>query len=950
MSNVTATALSRIEHELDAHFKALKLEKQRVGAPVFALEHPYDEGWTRQLSKLLEEHLRERGFLSEDFWLCTVVSAAEHGYDFAGLEFWDSFVPSSSWWQYQGNRELLREWFKRFATKYRGAKPSGSWAERFRLISWPITHALLPKDLQLQLAETLHYGRGDLAAGAELQDEDLGRLIRAHAHFPTPRYRHFLQNEALVGQIVHTLLRDHGDQPSAIFAPTLQRISGDIASRAQEREWIRAAREKYAGPVARIGGRLARIWSCANDADQGEQRRGDDHDEIRAAPYRMLRTTFQLRRSLSGTVQVFLLPPSFVGLCAQRPEFKQALAERDIICNVTDRAKPATSLMSDCPSGWQLTAWPVTDAAHVVLSPTLPEALELYAGPMMSAPGPIWLFESFVGGRADQCNDLVVRPGGQYYLIARASSVVESFGAPLTLECANVAAVELTLPNIVPNELISALKSVGISVRRSLTVRAAGLFPRNAASGIGGEWLTTESVAFVLDRDHEIDSIDVTLDGQLSQMPVSTSERHLLIALGRLPEGRHDLVIQSIQHNPTSAHAGPHRTSVAFSFLVRRPTVWIPDRLADDGMIALVDPAAPTIDDFLTGKLSLQAQGAAGHVKVVATLLKDDGQPVLERELLSRPLPLSVTRWNQCLQDFLDECDDEEFLAARSGSLSIKTRDMGSQAIRLRADPKPIRWVVARLKQKGFARLVNDGVDSEDIAIDYYAFVTPARRVAVVASSAIEGLAVAEMSGLLVARGGGCEQSVVTSLSRISGGLNALALPPIDSELPINELIECCGRWARARPVNATARLRQSRVVHAFSISLLEILCGKPWIKSEDSIHKAADKQLWDAIEGAVEPHASNSYGISLSHAWCKGNIGVGDIRQWHAKTSMAYYGALVNEECIRVCWKAATRAEALSTYDSEVLNRVDAATRGVLVRGARLLNLYASFRRTGAP
>lgn len=948
---MTAKALSRIEHELDAHFKALKLEKQRVGAPVFALEHPYDDARTRQLSTLLEEHLRQRGFLSEDFWLCTVVCAAEHGYDFAGLEFWDSFVPSSSWWQYQSNRELLREWFKRFATKYRGAKPSGSWAERFRLISWPITHALLPKDLQLQLAETLHYGRGDLVAGAELQDEDLGRLIRAHAHFPTPRYKHFLQNEALVGQIVHTLLRDHGDQPSAIFAPTLQRISGDIASRAQEREWIRAAREKYAGPVARIGGRLARIWSRATDADQGDQIRGDDHDELRATPHRMLRTAFQLRRPLSGAVQAFLLPPSFVGLCAERPEFKQALAERDVICNVTDRAKPATSLMSDCPSGWQLTSWPAADAVHVVLSPALPDALELCAGPMMSAPGPIWLFESFVGGRATQCNDLVVRPGGQYYLVARASGIVESFGAPLTLDCAGVAAVELTVPHIVPNELISALKSVGISVRRSLIVRAAGLFPRNAASGIGGEWLTTESVAFVLDRDHEIDRIDVTLDGQVSQMPVSTSERHLFIALGRLTEGRHDLVIRSIQHNSTSSsHAGPHRASVAFSFLVRRPTVWVPNRLADDGMIALVDPAAPTIDDFLTGKLSLQAQGAAGHVKVVATLLKDNGQPVLERELLSRPLPLSATRWDQCLQDFLERCDDEEFLAARSGSLSIQTRDMGSQTIRLRADPKPLRWVATRLKQKGFARLVNDGMESEDIEIDYYGFTTPAKQVDVVASNAIEGLAVAEISGLLVARGIGCEQSIVTSLSRISGGLNALVLPAIDAELPFSKLIECCSRWARARPVNATARLRQSRVVRAFNVRFLELLCGKPWIKSEDSIHRDADKKLWDALEGEVEPNATNSYGISLSHAWCKGDIEAGDIRQWHAKTTVAFYGALADDECIRACWKAATKTEDLSTYDSEVLNRLDTTTRGVLVRGARLLNLYASFRRMGVP
>ena len=939
------TALSGIERELGAHFNSLKHEKERIGAPVFALEHPFDEGQTRNLSRLLEEHLQRHGVLTDEFWMCTVVCAAEHGYDFGGLEFWDSFAPKSTWWRYQNNRDLLREWFKRFATKYRGVKPGGSWAKRFRFISWPITHALLPRDLQLQIAETLHYARGGLVAAAKLPDEELGRLMRAYAHFPTPRYKHFLQNEALVGQIVHTLLRDHGDQPSAIYLPTLQRISRDIAARAREREWVRAARERYAEPVARLGGQLARVWSCPGAADGQSEEKVDSLLVVSAKPQRILRTTFELRRSISGPVQVFLVPPSFAGLCAERPEFRQVLAERDIVCTLTDRAKPATSLLSDRPSGWQMVSWPATDVAAVAFSPALPETLEACAGAMMPDAGPVWLFETFVGGRATQCGDLTVRPGGRYFLAARASSSLTTLGTPLAVDCSGITVVELSLPMVVPNELISALRSAGISIRRSLIVRAAGLFPRRSLSEGHGEWLTTETVAFALERDHEVEGIEVTLNGRVTCMPVSTNDPDLLITLGHLPEGRHHLVIHSTQHGSSDLRSVANSTSVEIEFAVRPPTVWVPNRLADDGMIALVEPPSPTIDDLLTGKLSLQAQGAAGHVKVIATLLKDDGQLILQREVLSRPLPLEANVWAQCMSDFLQGCDETEFSLVRSGILSIQTREMGAQTIRLCADPKPIRWVAGRGRQFGVARLINDGVQFEDIVVEHYGLVLPHKRWLIDTSSAIEGISVTEKSGLLVAQGGGCEQSIVTSPSRLGGGLEALVPPPIDPGLSFHELVACCGQWARARPINATARLRQSRVVRAFKASLLEILCGKRWMKLEDSIDRNADHHTWMVLEGGVEPGGANSYGISLSHAWCKGQVEVAGIREWHAKTTRAFFGTEAPEESIRACWKVAAKAEDLSGYDCDLLVCMDPAIRGILVRGARLLGLYAAFR-----
>jgi hypothetical protein len=154
MTDVTV-ALAEIERRLESHFTALSAAKQQVGQPVFALEHCLSPEEVAAMRTLLSASLLRFG-MHPQFKHCWIVHAAEHGYTFDGLEYWQSFAELTKNWNYYGDRDTLRAWYTQFAETYQGVRPVGRWGQHYTYIAWPITHALLPSDLQVQLAQTLY--------------------------------------------------------------------------------------------------------------------------------------------------------------------------------------------------------------------------------------------------------------------------------------------------------------------------------------------------------------------------------------------------------------------------------------------------------------------------------------------------------------------------------------------------------------------------------------------------------------------------------------------------------------------------------------------------------------------------------------------------------------------------------------------------------------------------
>src|SRR5205814_1568777 len=143
-------------------------------------------------------------------------------------------------------------------------------AEHFSIISWPITHAILPCDLQRQLARILYELRHSFSAELFESPANLGDFIAARSWNATSRFQNLAQNKLLLGQIaVALLLQGSFGTGGLIYPATLDRIGKDLDRERRAREWLRGAR-RYARERAQIRGLAITSRSVISSADRPE--------------------------------------------------------------------------------------------------------------------------------------------------------------------------------------------------------------------------------------------------------------------------------------------------------------------------------------------------------------------------------------------------------------------------------------------------------------------------------------------------------------------------------------------------------------------------------------------------------------------------------------------------------------------------------------------------------
>src|SRR5438552_4087073 len=118
--------LRALHERLDVHFSALRIERDQRGGgkPIFVLEHGLNEEERTDLKANVQE-LIKRGQPVGQAWLPIVVYAAEVGYRYKGEEYWQTFEAETPGWTAFGERDYVRESFRLFAKRFRGAEPSG---------------------------------------------------------------------------------------------------------------------------------------------------------------------------------------------------------------------------------------------------------------------------------------------------------------------------------------------------------------------------------------------------------------------------------------------------------------------------------------------------------------------------------------------------------------------------------------------------------------------------------------------------------------------------------------------------------------------------------------------------------------------------------------------------------------------------------------------------------
>src|ERR1700730_4141737 len=162
---------------LEAHFtelRATRTSRRGPDSPIFALEHGLSEA---EVTELAREIRAPDAVPIADNALGWIVYATERGDAYTGDEYWQTFEETTPYWVLHGHPHWIRDRFDWFAKSFGGARPSRAWAKHFSIICWPITHAILPNDLQQELARVLYDIRHQFSADLLASPLLLGQRI-----------------------------------------------------------------------------------------------------------------------------------------------------------------------------------------------------------------------------------------------------------------------------------------------------------------------------------------------------------------------------------------------------------------------------------------------------------------------------------------------------------------------------------------------------------------------------------------------------------------------------------------------------------------------------------------------------------------------------------------------------------------------------------------------------
>lgn len=927
--------LADIEADLRSHFGQLAEIKKARGAshPVFALEHGLGPEQRTALGMLLGTSLKKLGYLSDAYAVSWVVHAAERGYTFDGLEYWDSFAEATPNWYAYGNREYLRDLFRQFQTKYRGVRPSGAWSKHYAYISWPITNALLPRDLQTQLARALYSLRYRLASSGPLTDEQLGDMVALHAENPTSRFTWFLQDRQLVGWIVRALLETEAGDEAAIEQRTLRRITDDVRSHGVTKAWLGEVQRVYTKYRTKISTFQAQPLSpLATSGSNGSTQISTGVEPSSLAP------VLSLRRASSDSWAVQVRIPSLRSLADSNEAFFAHLqSARARIPSHGPALFPASALLSNQGLLRTLQAWPVPRKCLLEFDKRNAAFDGIVTPECQVKPSNLWLFKVRDDGVAPQILGTAVRPGEKYIAVSPDLARVQSLGSPVRLECSGAHATWFDVPKLVNDAMQARLRQAGFSATYSVIVEPAGLLPRNWDGQSLGEWLSTETPCFSIQRDHEFDSCQLKVDDGPWQTLSFGADAKAFVVVRDLSAGRHAITVATCRANLQGAPKEQRRSVLPIQ--VRAPHAWTPGKLSASAMLVTCTPGAPTLQDFVQGRVELQAEGDPSRMVTVSLdLLDDSGRVCRSVQVCRQHLPLLLDDWQRAagavlmLQRGTEELD---LLAPGGGSLLIDGEDLGHRRIALRHVPQPLRWLYCKTKGATNLRLVNDS-EAGDLLVQRFGFSTPMQGESMDPNSLDEPMAVEQNYGLFLARGGDFECGVIVSQRGTTHGLSVLGIQfhPTAFGGPLAGVFQAFDRWANARPCDPLSRHRQHLVLRALHRNVLSRAAGSNWLRLEDQLASEPSDVDWDRLEVAVD---RRTYGIAL-----------GRLRKKHLSNEAEAHDAYVevtrvsrisgDPDAAELAWRLATGLEHLADADRQWLAAGLDESLSIMTRGARLV------------
>lgn len=841
------------QSRLTEHFAHLSDVRRESGWPVFALEH----GLSASEREVLMRDVRECAGAgpSRDVHLPWVVYAAEIGYEYSGYEYWQTFGSKTP--------GLDKRWFRpisslfpSFAESYHGAVPEGAWARWFKHIAWPITHGILPRDLQRQLAALLYNASTSFHAETFSSAETLGHHLQLRCDECSSRFRQFAENTTLLGQIALALLLQQdveellGDASGAVLhAATLARIVDDLNRERDARYWLAEARS---AARFRVRG-LARIPLRSRITDPGQHgaRARETPDDGTAA---LPRLRFLLRETAADQWQVRLQLPNLAHLVGRFPR------ARDVLTRTQGRVGGPTGpllargrIVSDLRPTVTLDTWPAPQTPLLAFDGAPPELESVLRAGFRIDAGDRWVFLIGSDGQAREIATRVLRAGESYLLLQRTETrnPVNGIGIRvIQVACAGVFGLRLDVPSDVPGTLNDVLRVLGLEVVRTLQVWPVGL-PAPDWTGDGrAEWVAGHQIVLGIRADRRIARLTLTLDGirqtDITPAPESPIGAPVFVQLPLLRPGLHRLSVFAI----TADDAALDRTETGsdggtscglqgdLEFAIRDPRTTAAGWAG--ALSFAVHPPTPSLEDVWEDRIELHvAAPSMPSVRCRMVLQGRQGQELFSRSF-PLPSPCDSDDWRRAFTSPRRGAEDH-YDDAQVCTLEFEAAALGRARVVAERDFTALRWAI---RDNGYRAFLIDSQGSLDLTVHTIQCATPSLEESGNVAQALEGINIGDGGALVVARSRELEAATVvvprqrvTEFAALSGLLPHVPHGP-RVVATILGLARMAALWERARLAGSSlAEIRRANAVEALVSRLLEIVAGDRWKSAEEVLH-----------------------------------------------------------------------------------------------------------------
>ena len=935
-----AVPLDKWQERMEQHFASLAERRSASGFPLFALEHDLSEPEVEEFSGQLRSRLIAGRRLAPH-WLLWTIYAAERGYAYEGGEYWQSFEEATPGWEFS-DRYRVSAWFSKFQSTYNGVVPSGPWASHFRIIAWPITHAVLPRYLQQQFARALYDLRFTLARLTSIEPVVIGRLIANNAYYASTRFEQFLQQEELVGRIVLALLHQdpcEGEEP--LLPETLHRIVADLEKMRHARGWLRETSRVVTDRFKGIGRGTG--LRTSGDGTRSEERQQQE-------PRPDIRPDLRLRYAGGGRWTLVIDVPNFKGIAALNPDIRQFLRQTRSRLNGDDVRRPAGWVLSGNRRA-VLKAWP--DPSRPLVGFESPNGIvdHLLESECRMSPGPIWLFRIGGDGIAREIASRLMRPGYNYILAS--TGEFEDLQEGMTgcaIECSDICAIRVSVPSDVSGAYMQWLRMRNLELARTIRVWPAGLPGRNWDGEGRSEWLTTEKPCFGIVPDHPVDSYLVTLDDDVTaNFLAGEPGEPTFIQLPQLAAGTHHLNVKARRSAALDERGVPPSHEGYLELRVREPEPWIPGTTSHVGLVVTSNPHDAALDVFWENELELTVFGPESRQVIPHVSLEDaKGDEIYSAQVCpAMDLPILPGTWKKRFLEYLRRENAEwRYLEAASGLLTIEGQELGRFVVRFDHDALPVRWVLRDRGEAVSLRLVDDtGQEDAEPKCRFFSMETPTRIERLDAGSALAGFDVQSPGGLFIGQNGKFRDLVIVSTGLSSSGLEGLGVHPAydriaDSTKSIIKHMRILRYWRSARLAGFLASARRAQVATGLTTRLYGALAGRDWGRAEAAFLLSNDwEKGFDHLQSLLDHRGGFPAVLRRDAVSIEG--GRRAIASWYAELA-ARYGVCSDQALCTLAVDIASRPHEVPRLYRDKLPRLlkRIMTKPLLLRGARIVAL----------